>query len=144
MKPFVFFCFSCAASAAIQPFHIHCTSFAGQTQRTNHVHVEHAVLVQLVDDSLGGHTDSRDEELRARVNDDVDQFVELALGVVVAAQKEAESAHDTLHSKKEQPVASTTALNRIGQPNTSIASPVIIRPPNTTSSNMSPKTSPSP
>lgn len=51
---------------------------------TDHVHVEDAVLVQTVDNSLGWDTDSRDEELSARVDDNRDELIELALGVVVA------------------------------------------------------------
>lgn len=52
----------------------------------DHVHVDDAGAVELVDDGLGGHADGGDEELGARVNDDVDHLVELALGVVVASR----------------------------------------------------------
>jgi hypothetical protein len=51
----------------------------------DHVHVDDAVLVQLLNDVLRGDADGRDEELGAGLDDDVDQLVELALGVVVAA-----------------------------------------------------------
>lgn len=54
----------------------------------NHVHVEDASLVQLVDGRLGGDTDGGDEELSAGVDDDVDELVELALCVVVARGRE--------------------------------------------------------
>lgn len=50
----------------------------------DHVHVEDAGLVQLVDDSLGGHADGADEQLGAGLDDDVDEAIELALCVVVA------------------------------------------------------------
>lgn len=52
---------------------------------SNHVHIEDAMRVQLVDDLLWWDADGGDEELSAGVDDDVDQFAELALGVVVAA-----------------------------------------------------------
>jgi hypothetical protein len=35
---------------------------------------------------LGWDTDSRDEEFGARIDDDIDEFVELALGVIVATR----------------------------------------------------------
>jgi hypothetical protein len=43
------------------------------------------VLVEFLDDMLGWYTDSADEELSARVDDDVDELIEFALGVVVAS-----------------------------------------------------------
>ena len=51
---------------------------------TDHVHVQDSGLVQTLHDTLRGHTHSRDEELGSAVDDDGDEFVELALGVVVA------------------------------------------------------------
>jgi hypothetical protein len=51
---------------------------------SDHVHVQDAVLVELLDDVLGGYTDGADEELGARVNDDINELVELALGIIVA------------------------------------------------------------
>lgn len=50
----------------------------------NHVHVQDAGLVQLLDDRLGRHADGADEQLGAGLDDDVDEAIELALGVVVA------------------------------------------------------------
>lgn len=50
----------------------------------NHVHVDDAVGVQLVDDGLGGDANGRDEDLGALLDDDVDELIELALCVVVA------------------------------------------------------------
>lgn len=50
----------------------------------DHVHVDDAIGVELVDDGLGGHTDGRDEEFGALLNDNVDELVELALCVIVA------------------------------------------------------------
>lgn len=52
---------------------------------TDHVHGEDTGAVQTVDDSLGGNTDGGDEELRAALDDDVDELVKLALGIVVAS-----------------------------------------------------------
>lgn len=52
----------------------------------NHVHVEDAILVETVDDGLGWHTDGADEELRAGLDDDADQIVQLALCVIVAVR----------------------------------------------------------
>lgn len=51
---------------------------------TDHVHVEDAVGVELVDDSLWWDTDGGDEELGARLDNDIDELVELTLGVIVA------------------------------------------------------------
>jgi hypothetical protein len=51
---------------------------------TDHVHVENTVCVDLVNDSLWWDTDSRDEELGARFNDDVNKLAKLTLCVVVA------------------------------------------------------------
>lgn len=53
----------------------------------DHVHVQDAMLVQLVDDGLGGDTDGGDEQLGAGLDDDVGKLVELALGVVIAKKK---------------------------------------------------------
>jgi hypothetical protein len=50
----------------------------------DHVHVENAGLVELLDDSFGRYTDGTDEEFGTRIDDDVDELVQLALGVVVA------------------------------------------------------------
>jgi len=49
----------------------------------DHVHVDNAVLVELLNDVARGDTDGGNEELGARLDDDVDELVELALGVVV-------------------------------------------------------------
>lgn len=54
---------------------------------TNHVHVEDAVLMKLVDNLLGGDTDGGDKDLGAGLNDDVDELTELALGVIVAVKR---------------------------------------------------------
>jgi hypothetical protein len=51
---------------------------------TDHVHVQDAMPMQTVYNGLWCHTDSRDEELGAAVDDDADEFVKLALSVVVA------------------------------------------------------------
>jgi hypothetical protein len=53
----------------------------------DHVHAEDAGTVEPLDDSLGGNTDRRDEELSTALDDDIDELVELALGVVVAVGK---------------------------------------------------------
>jgi len=52
----------------------------------NHVHVEDAVFVQFIDNMLRWYTDSRDKEFGTRIDDDIDEFIELALGVIVATK----------------------------------------------------------
>lgn len=52
----------------------------------DHVHVDDAMGMELVDDVLGGNTDGGNEELGTGLDDDVDELVKLALGVVVAVQ----------------------------------------------------------
>ena len=54
----------------------------------DHVHVEDAGAVEALDNVLGGHTDGGDEEAGAGVDDDVDQLIELTLGVVVAVRRD--------------------------------------------------------
>jgi len=54
----------------------------------DHVHVEDSVAVESVDNVLRGDTDSGDEELSAALDDDVDEFVEFPLGVVVAKEEQ--------------------------------------------------------
>lgn len=53
----------------------------------NHVHVEDAVLVELLDDVFWRDADGGDEEAGARFDGDVDELVEFAFGVVVAGRK---------------------------------------------------------
>lgn len=50
----------------------------------NHVHVENSMLVKPVNDSLGRDTDGGDEELGAALDNDIDEFVQLAFCVVIA------------------------------------------------------------
>ena len=50
----------------------------------DHVHCEDTGFVESVDDCLGGDTNGRDKELGSALNDDVDELVQLALGVIVA------------------------------------------------------------
>lgn len=54
----------------------------------DHVHAEDAGTVELLDDSLRGNTDGGNEELSTALDDDIDELVELALGVVVAVRCE--------------------------------------------------------
>jgi hypothetical protein len=54
---------------------------------TNHVHVQDAMLVEPINNGLGGNTDGGDEELSAALDDDIDEFVELSLCVVVAMKR---------------------------------------------------------
>lgn len=53
---------------------------------SDHVHVKNAVLVEFLDDVLWWDTDGRDEKTGAGFDGDVDELVELALGVVVAVE----------------------------------------------------------
>ena len=50
----------------------------------DHVHAEDAGTVELLDDSLGGNTDSGDEKASLFLDDNINELTELALGVVVA------------------------------------------------------------
>jgi hypothetical protein len=50
----------------------------------NHVHVEDAICVKLVNDGFRRNTDSRYEEFGARVNNDVHELIELAFRIVIA------------------------------------------------------------
>lgn len=52
----------------------------------DHVHAEDAGAVELLNDGLGGNTDSGNEEPGAGLNDDLDELVQLALGVVIAIE----------------------------------------------------------
>lgn len=56
---------------------------------TDHVHVEDTVCVELVNDSLGWHTDGGNEKLSTGLDDNVNELAELALGVIVAIQMSA-------------------------------------------------------
>lgn len=51
---------------------------------SDHVHVENAGLVELLDDVLGWNTDGTDEEFGSALDDDINKLVELSFGVVVA------------------------------------------------------------
>jgi hypothetical protein len=50
----------------------------------DHVHAEDAGTVELIDNSLGGHTDGGDEKASLLLDDNIDELTELALGVIVA------------------------------------------------------------
>lgn len=54
---------------------------------SDHIHVEHAVLVELLHDSTGRNTDSADEEPGAAFNDDINKLVEFSVGVIMAEKK---------------------------------------------------------
>ena len=51
---------------------------------SDHVHVEDAGLVEPLDNGLGRDTDGGNEEFGTAVDDDADQLVQFALGIVVA------------------------------------------------------------
>ena len=55
---------------------------------TDHVHAEDTGTVELLDDSLGGDSDGGNKELGTALDDDIDELVELALGVVVAKERD--------------------------------------------------------
>ncbi len=66
----------------------------------NHVHVENAILVQAVDDVLGGDTDCGDKELRTGVNDYSNELVEFSLGVVITRnQTSADGSQPDMHGR---------------------------------------------
>lgn len=50
----------------------------------DHVHVEDASFVQFLDNVLWWNSNSRNEKGGLGVDDDVDELVEFALGVVIA------------------------------------------------------------
>lgn len=50
---------------------------------TDHVHVEDARVVKFVNNVLWRNTDSRDEELSAALDNNVDKFIQLSFGVVI-------------------------------------------------------------
>jgi hypothetical protein len=52
---------------------------------TDHVHDENTGAVQTIDDELGGNANGADEELRALLDDNIDELVKLTLGVVIAS-----------------------------------------------------------
>jgi len=52
----------------------------------DHVHVDDAIGMELVDNSLRGHADGRDEKLSALLDDDIDELVQLTLGIIVAVR----------------------------------------------------------
>ena len=53
---------------------------------SDHVHVEDTVRVELVDNSLWWDTDGGNEKLSAGLDNNIDELVELALGVIVAGK----------------------------------------------------------
>jgi hypothetical protein len=52
----------------------------------DHVHVDDTIGMKLVDNSLGRYTNGRDKELGALLDDDIDQLVELTLGIIVTVR----------------------------------------------------------
>jgi hypothetical protein len=57
--------------------------FAAAEYIATHVHDKNVVLVEALNDVLGRHTDGTDKELGALLDDNVDELIKLALGVVV-------------------------------------------------------------
>ena len=62
---------------------------------SDHVHVQDPMGMQLVDDVSGRDADGGDEEFRPAGNDDVDQFVERAFGVVKLVSGHRSAEHNT-------------------------------------------------
>lgn len=65
----------------------HIQSLLNVFRVTDHVHVENAGGVELLHNMLGRHTDGGDKQLGTALDDDVNQLVELAFGVVIAKQR---------------------------------------------------------
>ena len=65
--------------------HTNVQAFLNVLGVANHVHAEDTSAVELLNDSLGGNTNSRDEELGAALDNDIDELVELALSIVIAS-----------------------------------------------------------
>ena len=73
--------------AALRADHVHADvqALLHVLRVPDHVHVEDAGLVQPLHNRFRGHADGGDEEPGAAVDDDADELIQLALGVVVAA-----------------------------------------------------------
>jgi hypothetical protein len=56
---------------------------------SDHVHVENASLVQTLNNLFGRDAHGRDKKFSTTVNDDADQLVEFAFGVVITRSKSA-------------------------------------------------------
>lgn len=69
----------------------------------DHVHVDNAIGMKLIDNSLGGDTDGGDEKLSAGLDNNVDELAKLALGVVIA--KWVRSAQRHSHVTRAAPPA---------------------------------------
>ena len=54
---------------------------------SDHVHIEHAVLVQLLHDGAGRNTDSADKQSGAAFNDNINERIELSVGVIMAEKE---------------------------------------------------------
>ena len=54
---------------------------------SDHVHVENTVGVELVDNSLWWDTDGGNEKFSTRLDNNIDELIELALGVIVATKR---------------------------------------------------------
>jgi hypothetical protein len=54
---------------------------------SDHVHVEHAVLVKLLHDGARRNTDSADKQSGAAFNDDINELIELSVGVIMAEKE---------------------------------------------------------
>lgn len=85
---------------------------------SDHVHVQNTGLVELLDYVLGGHTDGGNEELCARLNDDIDELVQLALCVVVAVADQFMASRGTSDGKDSLGLASVSSDLRKKKVNT--------------------------
>lgn len=68
-----------------EQIHAHVHALLNVLGVSNHVHVEKTMFMELVDDCLGGYTDSGYEKLRSGFNDDVCKLIEPSFGVVMAS-----------------------------------------------------------
>lgn len=63
-----------------------CKTFGDVFWVSDHVHVENAGLVELVDNVLWWNTYGRNKEFRAGLDDNISKLIKLSLGVVVAVK----------------------------------------------------------
>lgn len=69
---------------------------------SDHVHVQHAVLVKLLHDGARRDTDSADKQSGAAFNDDINKRIELSVGVIMAEENQSVSRNWGVFLKKRK------------------------------------------
>lgn len=90
---------------------------------SNHVHVEKAVFMELLDNRFWRDTNGGDEQLGARLNNDIDKLIALPFGIVVtdgceliALIRQPQINEPTLSSSHYHQSAATVSRHRKGYP----------------------------